>query len=274
MKGSGSGRGTAGGMDRALPEDPSLAAPVAVARKAVDATAGRAAATVFGALSWVRRSRVFHPAGVAFEAVVTVEPEPTPTGAALLDEHGRYRAVVRLSRGVGLPSNVPDILGLAVRMLDSYGPGRHQDFLMVTAGGSAPGLRHLLVPVRSFGWSRYSTLLPYRTGTGLVVVGAQPSGDPGLRLRTFEEVADALVEARLRFALEVAPVRGDWRRWGALDVGRRLDPDEGESLRFDPFRSGPDLVPAGMLNTLRRRAYRASQDARPTPMDSDPTIAG
>lgn len=258
-------------MDRPTSEDTTLPLPSGASR-AVDATAGRGAAAVFGLLSWARRSRVFHPAGVAFQAAVTVEPNDEPTGAALLDERGRYRAVIRVSRGVGLPAGWPDVLGLAVRMLDAHGPGHHQDLLMATAGGSGPGLRHLLVPARSFSWPRYSTLLPYRVGEQLVVIGARPLAEPGFEPRTFDEVGEALVDARLRFALEVSTVRGDWRRWGTVDVGRRLPETEEASLRFDPFRSGPDLVPAGFLNTLRRRAYKASQDARPTPLDDDPTL--
>jgi hypothetical protein len=66
-------------------------------------------------------------------------------GARLLVPGARYDAVVRFSRGGGLPEPLPDALGVAVRLPDAYGPGRAQDFL-VTSSADLP----LLFPGRSF----------------------------------------------------------------------------------------------------------------------------
>jgi hypothetical protein len=66
-------------------------------------------------------------------------------GARLLVPGARYDAVVRFSRGGGLPEPLPDALGVAVRLPDAYGPGRTQDFL-VTSSADLP----LLFPGRSF----------------------------------------------------------------------------------------------------------------------------
>src|SRR4051794_12115042 len=102
----------------------------------VDATAGAAAAALFGATSALRRARTFHPDGAAFESTFVVdEPpdrRPTPTGSTLFDQAGECPALVRLSRGAGLPEPLPDIFGLAVRVIDAYGPNAHQDLLVNT----------------------------------------------------------------------------------------------------------------------------------------------
>ena len=68
---------------------------------------------------------------------------------------------MRFSRGAGLPEPLPDILGVAVRVLDSHGPGGHQDFLLATSSG-LPVAHHALLPATTF-WERDATT----TRTGL-----------------------------------------------------------------------------------------------------------
>src|SRR5919202_226345 len=134
-----------------------------------------ATASLFRALSAVRGKRVFHPDGVGFSATLTTNA-PAPTGARLFDDHTPRDAVVRLSRSAGLPVPLPDALGLSIRGADAYGHGRHQDFLLVTSSGRVVG-RHLLLPAPGFLARPYSSLLPYRIASRLVVVGAMPGRD-------------------------------------------------------------------------------------------------
>lgn len=228
------------------------------------AAAGPLAALGFGLASAVRRARIFHPDGAAYRATVDVT-EPRG-GSALLGRRGRHRAVVRLSRGVGVPAPLPDILGLAVRIEDAYGDGQHQDLLLVTSSGP-PVLRRLLVPASTFASARYSSLLPYRAGAARIIVGARPlPADESVRPRTFEELTDDLASARLRFQLDVAPVGGPWEPLGTIEVGQRLTEAESESLTFNPWNTGGGLEPAGFLNAVRRAAYAGSQRFRPRPL--------
>src|SRR3954447_3771270 len=98
----------------------------------VDATFGVVSAVAFAGLSAVRRARVFHPDGAAFSATLDVRGNRAERwGVRLLDEEARHRSLVRLSRGIGVPEPLPDILGLAVRVLDAHGPDQHQDLLLV-----------------------------------------------------------------------------------------------------------------------------------------------
>jgi hypothetical protein len=242
------------------------------AARVSDTVAGPFAAGVFGALSAVRRRRIFHPYGRAFDATVDLAGLPD-LAPSVLASAGRHRAVIRLSRGAGLPEPLPDILGVAVRLLDvGDEPGQHQDLLLASSG-AAPVLRHTLLPVREFGKAHFSSVLPQQVGGKTVVLGLRPVWSrellPSARL---DQVADALTSARLTFDLEVAAPGGEWRTAGRIEVGAERGEAESESLRFNPFNDAGGVEPVGALNGLRRRAYAASQAVRPTPL-AEPTGA-
>lgn len=233
--------------------------PSGAATPLIDATAGAASSAAFGLASFLRRARVFHPDGVAFGVTVDIEG-----GDAL--PHGRHAGVVRFSRGAGLPEPLPDILGLALRLVDVHGIGLHQDLLLVTSG-TAPGLRHALVPSRTFGHRRWSTILPYEIDGGRrVVFGARPQTPALEGARRLDDLRTlAASEGGVRFALELGPPRGAWDEIGVIRIGEPLADDENEALRFNPANTGGRLQPVGVLQTVRRRAYLGSQEARPTP---------
>lgn len=234
--------------------------PAGAATPLIEATAGAASSVVFGLASFVRRARVFHPDGVAFSATVDIE------GGLGSVAKGRHDAVVRFSRGAGLPESLPDILGLAIRLVDVHGPGLHQDLLLVTSG-SRPGLRHALVPGRSFGHGRWSSLLPYEiAGRRRVVFGARPATPALDRARRLDDLRGIVADgAAVRFVLEVAETSGGWDEVGTLTIARVLTEDENEALRFNPANTGGGIAPIGVLQTVRRRAYLGSQRGRPAP---------
>lgn len=209
---------------------------------ALSSLARGAAAGLFGALSAVRGKRVFHPVGSAHEAIVTFDGDGP---AELFRRTGPQPAVVRLSRGVGLPASWPDILGLAVKIPDAYGRGRDQDFLLATSG-SGRATRHLLVPTRTTTGRAYSSILLFRVGEEAIAIGARPEGD------------DPIV-----FRLVVAAPGGDWRPVGRVELGAPLPDEVSAELRFNPANTGADITPLGPLNRLRDSAYRGSQEARP-----------
>ncbi len=227
--------------DHEVPARRNSAGPLTSAAEA----AGIGAAGLFGALSALRRRRIFHPRGTAYDATLVVHGGGR--GASLLDEPGSRPCVVRLSRGVGLREPLPDILGMAIRVPDAYGPGDHQDLLMNTAG-TAPVFRSAFGLARSADRGHYSSVLPYRIGDAYAYLGARP-------LRPGPE--------GLRFALEVAAPLGDWVEVGVVTLGRAWDAAASDALRFNPLHTGGGLEPVGVLQTLRRRAYAASQAGRP-----------
>ena len=206
-------------------------------------------------LSRLRRKRGFHPFGVGFSARLT--PQGGGGSGAVVFER-ESEVVVRLSRSLGLPEWLPEPYGLAIRFPDAYGPGAHQDFLLVTSA-APPGGRHALLPARGFSDLPYSTLLPYRLRGKRVLVGARALAPrPGPKLGDLRERA----VGGLEFELAVAGLTGSWKPVARLELGERLPPERTEHLHFDPTNTGGGLELAGLLNRLRGPAYAASQEGR------------
>jgi hypothetical protein len=209
---------------------------------------------LYRGLSRLRGKRSFHPFGAGFEARLT--PLSGGEGAAVFGQEGR--ALVRLSRSLGLPEAMPDPCGLAFRVPDAYGTGRHQDFLLVSSA-APPGGRHALLPSRGFADRPYSSLLPYDLGGEKVVIGARALAPaPGPKLADLRERQ----EGRIEFEISVAGLRGAWRPAARLELGARLPPERTERLGFDPTNTGGGLELAGLLNRLRGPAYGGSQAGR------------
>ena len=226
--------------ERALGHPVELREPTRRPPDAVEHATERA----FRRLSALRGRRVFHPDGELREATLRV------TGAALGSDSAEifapgaeHELVVRRSRALGLPRALPDILGLAMRFPDAYGPGRDQDFLLASSLDLPVG-QFLLVPT----WMRaelpYSSLFPYRVGGRLRLLGALPAGDNLYRL--------ALARPLRRF-----------QPFAELRLGDELARPASQATRFDPWNSGGGLVPAGLLQATRRSAYRGSRDGAP-----------
>ena len=227
-------------------------------------------AALFGGIARLRRKRSLHPKGVAYRATIEIDerPEVDLPQADLLKPGARHSGVVRFSRSVGLPEHVPDILGIALRAVDAYGPGRHQDLLMVTSG-LRPVVRHALLPARSyFGDAHFSTLLPYRIGgSPPLLVGAAALGEPATGADTAAAIAQLAATAeqgRLSFRLDLAELMGPWRAFGRLHVEEQLVGEPAAKLRFNPAEhTGGGFVPAGPFQGLRGPAYRGSQASWP-----------
>lgn len=210
---------------------------------------------VFHTASAARRARVFHPDGVAFAASwQATGPGSLPLGSPLAQSG--HRAVVRLSRGIGLPHALPDILGVAIKVLDVHGPGRDQDLLLASVG-RGPVTNRILRPTRGFGGTTFSSILPYQVGDRRTPVLAEVHGAGA---RTFAELADA-TQARL----EVQLFLGSGGQFGRAVLGERLEDTVARDLRFDPWHTGDHLRPVGLVNRLRQPSYEASQAGRSAP---------
>ncbi|MFN2525818.1 MAG: hypothetical protein ABR505_06085 [Actinomycetota bacterium] len=214
-------------------------------------------AATFAALSALRRNRVFHPVGEAYMASLQVL-----AGDRLGIPNGAHRAVVRFSRGAGLPEPLPDVLGLAIK-IPAYGrDSSDQDFLLASSAGS-PLTRNLLVPTRSFFTCTYSSVLPYRIGDDNIVVGARAVEGLARRRGDFGGLRSAADQEELHFDLLIASMAGAWEPIGSLHVQEQCSQQVSRGLRFNPWNTNQALQPAGVLNRMRRAAYTASQEARP-----------
>jgi hypothetical protein len=241
----------------AAPPLPTVPAPVAAATGAF-----------WGAVSRLRGGmRSLHPIGDGYSARFVVQEggrTPFLHGVPLFDTPGTREAIVRFSRGAGLPEPLPDILGIAVRVLDAHGPGAHQDFLLVTSSG-APVAHHALLPARSFFDRTFSSILAYSIGGSLRLVGARGlsavphGGDAGLG-----GVAIAAARGSLAYDLSLAALFGRFGSVARLEVGDRLPADVSERLTFNVWNTGGGIAPAGPFQGVRLPAYEGSQRGRKT----------
>ena len=212
-------------------------------------TAGTAA---FRLASRVRGERAIHARGRTLTGRLTVTGG-LGTGAPLLDAPGSYDVLVRFSRSAGLPEPLPDVLGLAVRVVDAHGPGSDQD-LLLDSTRPEPLLRRFPWIARDLLGALYCSLLPYDVAGRHLLLAARPlpgQGSSGLR-----DLPDTV-----SVELLVATPHGAWRPWGVVRTSGRLPAPGGRQTRFNPWTTGGGIRPAGPWQDWRRGAYDASHVA-------------
>jgi hypothetical protein len=218
-----------------------------------------ALAAPFRVGSALRGARVFHPEGFLCRGSWNIEEESELAGSAeVLQPGARNDVIARVSRGAGLPDALPDFFGIAVRLVDAYGPDRHQD-LLINASSSLPLLHHLFLPAPRWFAQSYSTCLPYRAGGSAFLVGLLPPPDRG-PAPPLAAMRAAIAEG-VAFGIALSAPLGRWSRVGTLRLEQPLPGD----LDFDPWNTGGGLEPATWLNRIRREAYRQSRLARGRP---------
>ena len=207
---------------------------------------GEVLRVTFAAVARLRPTeKPLHPRGDTMSATIRRTGLSPGVGVPWIDEAGVDDVHVRVSRAIGLPVQWPDIRGLAIRV--STGSETHGDLLFATTGRSRLG-RFMLLPARDSFSRTYSTLFPYRTAAGPLLLAAQPDGHDS-------------------FNLACASPRGAWRTFGRL----RLDASstdaptgsDGVGPSFDPVLNqipGLDYYP--WARSLREGSYRAARRSR------------
>jgi hypothetical protein len=188
-------------------------------------------------------ARPLHPRGTVETGVLarTGAGDGPASGSAWLDRPGRDEVLVRSSRAVGLPPPFPDIFGLAIRV--SLPDGGYGDLLLATTGLGRL-TRFTLTAARSPGGRPLTTLLPYRTPTGPVLLAATHRD---------EDTVD----------LAWAHGTGTWHRFAQLRLRRDPAGDRDALVSFDPVRHElPGLVAYDWVRRLREPAYRTARRSR------------
>jgi hypothetical protein len=223
--------------------------------------AGRVVGAALGALARLRRGKPMHPRGAVFSAVLERHGSgdgDATWGVPWLDAAGTDVAVVRLSRGAGLPAPLPDLLGLAIR-LPSAGAGGAPVDLLLTTTGRGP-LRRLLPTPRRDSAAVHSSIMGYRSDAGTLRIAALPDDD-GVPSEP-APLAAAVAREGLSFTIAVARGTGPWVPFGRLVLdapAEPLDPD----VRFDAvLNPPPGLVPDGPMARFRAPAYARARRAR------------
>ncbi|MFC8381215.1 phosphodiesterase [Nocardia sp. NPDC057272] len=213
--------------------------------------------TTFQTGARLRHARVFHPRGVRlagrFRATSAYEPWFGP---------GDRAVIARQSKGIGSPGGVPDVLGLAFRVLDRN--ERPWDFALATTGRSAVG-RFVITPARAWATARFGTLLPYRFADASPVwLFAEPLDTDDLpNTASLRALDDHLDDRVLRFSITADGIGRPAETVGELDL-RRAEPGEYRTDFFDPILNHPadvTLMPR-VVNWLRENAYTGSRRGR------------
>jgi hypothetical protein len=212
---------------------------------------GRLLAEGFGLLQRIRHPRPIHPHGVALEGTVRFLTGST-TGLPVLDSPPAAEITVsaRVSRSLGVPSPLPDVIGLAVRLAVPTGAA---DVLFASTGFGVPS-RFWLAAQRSPSRARFTTFFPYRSAGGPVLLAARtiepedlPTGLP--------ELAAALERTTWRLRLYSATITGRWHPFAVLELGRAAGSPVDTPDHYDPVRN---LLPGSEWYAWARRVREPS----------------
>lgn len=209
------------------------------ARTAGASAAGQVLAGATRSLAVVRpAAKPLHPRGELMRGRLYRHGLWPATEVDWLDQPGQDDVLVRLSRAIGLPGALPDIHGLAVRVPVEGGSG---DLLFASTGWGKVS-RYVLTAARAPQTRPMTTLLPYRSPVGAVLLGARANGAESFELSCATHDSDFRVFADLRISRS------------AVD-----DPD----VSFDPVRHQlPGLEQYPAVELLREPAYRRARDSR------------
>lgn len=204
--------------------------------------AGRALSALTGGIARLRAAdKPLHPRGTNYAGRLVRSGSDSPIGVPWLDLPGEQEVLVRTSHAIGLPGAIPDFNGLAVRF--RKGQTRYADLLLASTGWDRI-TRHLLVPAFSND-QPLTTLLPYRSPVGPLVIGARPVDVRG-------------------YDLFWAPVGKTWRPFGQITLEEELTGED--EVSFDPILNPlPGLQHYPWVEHLRERSYATARRLRRQP---------
>jgi len=219
---------------------------------------GELLAGVFAGIKLLRPVRPIHPHGVALTGALERTGTAVPSGIEWIDSPGQDAVQARVSRSVGLPHALPDIIGLALRLQG----GERGDVFLASTGLGVPS-RFLLRLLFRADRARYSTILPYRGRRGAVLIAVRTLSAPPLPARP-RELAAALANGEWVLGMYHARLLGRWHRFGTLTLrfereGEGVDTDR----RLDPVLH----VPPGArhyrwIADIREPSYRVARKGR------------
>jgi hypothetical protein len=200
----------------------------------------------------MRPDRPIHPAGIRLAG--TLEKQASASGAAWVDTAGTHPVTARLSRSLGLPGRCPDVLGLALRFTENGTPA---DVLLASTGSSRAG-RFALTMRRDAAAGVFSSLMPYKTASGPLLLAARTVSAPG-RLRAEPRTFRSdLGQDAWTLGLYHARPRGQWIRFGTLTL--RASDASDTSERFDPvLNTFPGAGTYEWTARLREPSYAAAR---------------
>ena len=218
--------------------------------------AGGVLKSVFGAIMLVRRPRPIHAAGIVLGGEMTWLGTSATSGISWIDDapSAAVPVTARMSRSVGLPVPLPDVIGLGLRVTTD---GAFADLLLASTGIGVPG-RFAPIPHRSPSRATFGTLIPYRSPRGPILICARPVPMRMLP-RDLRGIADALAFEPWRLRLYFSTPTGRWHAFAELTLRTSADQDD-RALRFDAQRNAlPGATSYRGEWLVRQPSYRLAQ---------------
>ncbi len=231
-------------------------------RPVVSPVLGRVFRAVFGAILLVRRPKPIHAHGVVLRGRVTWRVRPparSASGLAWVDEAPPrpLEVVGRVSRSLGLPPPLPDVVGLALRVDGPAGPA---DLELASTGFGVPS-RFWLAPQRSPSRARLGTLFPYRGTAGPVLLCARTVSPSDLPVG-LDDLAARLDREPWRLTLYWATPTSRWHPFADVELARADGPRDAP-LRFDAVEHPlPGVATYAWAAAVRQPSYRLARRAR------------
>ncbi len=203
--------------------------------------AGLAFGVGFGVLGSVRRNRPIHSVGTVMPGTLVIDA-PSTTGSSLFDTPGETPVIVRLSRSASWPVQLPDIMGLALRIPGGGHHGGAADLLFASTG-TGRLTRYVLQFRASTATGPLTTMFPLTGPEGNIVFRLDP-------------------ELHDHYRLFSSRNSGPWQALGWVSLesprkpGQRSNHPDGSDdaqLRFRPVKHPP----AGLTTPTWLRAARA-----------------
>jgi hypothetical protein len=210
--------------------------------------------------SAVRQRRVFHPLGVMAEGRLE---RVAPPGVGL--PLGSVNVLARVSKAIGIPGALPDMIGLAWRMPPRASDPTPWDILMASAG-SGLLTRCALRPTTAWTGTTLSTLMPLRRPDGWWWLRAEIVTTLRGRL-SLDAVREAISSDGMAFDIQQAHGTGSFEPLAELKLTAVVSTDADHDVSFDPTRNTAFDVGLGplWLTRLRENAYLRSRRGRDAP---------
>jgi hypothetical protein len=213
----------------------------------------------FGWASALRQRRIFHPDGVLAEGSIE-RVAPADTGLPLASGS----VIARVSKAIGIPGALPDVIGLALRITAGDDANSDWDILLASAGSGvltrAIGLR----PVTSWTGATLTSLVPLRyrdVNWWLRARICTTIDGVGVSLAS---IRDQLDRGEIEVELDQARGAAYFCPLARATLTNVLTPQPGDDVSFDPVRCTPQgvqLYPRWFAD-LRARAYDRSREGR------------
>jgi hypothetical protein len=209
--------------------------------------------------SALRQRRVFHPDGVLAQgSIERVAPAhsglPVPSGSV----------VARVSKAAGTPGALPDVIGLALRIVPQVNMNSDWDILLASAGSGSLSRALGLRPVVSWTGHTMTSLVPLRyreINWWLRARITTKIHGTGLSLA---DIRDQLDRGEIEVGLDQARGASYFCPLARITLSGVFTQQLGDDVSFDPVRhttQGVELYPRWLAD-LRARAYDRSREGR------------